>query len=425
MSIADQIKRLTKNEITVLAYKCKGLKYEQIKDRTGYSLGWVQLQMIGVYTKLGFSKEMHWTKRRDILENEVCPLIPKNLDDWEPVKTIREKTKEEYVVEEITEGTTVEETETKADSEMMELVLYDEKMLAEANERNEKKGDKKKETEIIEIPTKLPRGSCLPRVLMGILAFILLIGVAYGAYVYGRNSVAQVTPEVQVITATFPPTPLESSTPTFTETSPPTITLTAEPTFTPLPTATQFIPPADGILFQDDFSSGDLSAWTQYGGNWIIANNQLSIVGEDTDSYRWIALNRPAWKNYILSLKVNIPFQGSAAQSDIAIAVRNEGSQSAYLAVHIDTIRNRPYWAFVEGTNEDSVAGLNEGTYFESGSTMELVVDGNTYTLRVNGREIQKITISGYNSGGISLGIYCYIEMGCPSFDNVKITYLP
>lgn len=49
----------------------------------------------------------------------------------------------------------------------------------------------------------------------------------------------------------------------------------------------------------------------------------------------------------------------------------------------------------------------------------------NDYTLRVDGREVQKISMSGNDSGGISLGIYCYQDLGCPSFDDVKVTYLP
>ena len=56
---------------------------------------------------------------------------------------------------------------------------------------------------------------------------------------------------------------------------------------------------------------------------------------------------------------------------------------------------------------------------------MEIEVQGDTYTLRVNGREIQKITMTGYDSGGISLGTYCYNAGDCTLFDNVKVTYLP
>ncbi|MBV5342639.1 hypothetical protein JZU68_03165, partial [bacterium] len=77
MSIDDQLRKLTKNEMTVLYWKCKGLKYEQIGARLTYGVDWVTLTMGGVYTKLGFSKEMHWTKRWEILKTEVCPLVPK------------------------------------------------------------------------------------------------------------------------------------------------------------------------------------------------------------------------------------------------------------------------------------------------------------------------------------------------------------
>ena len=52
MSIDDQIKLLTKNEMTVLYWKCRGLTHEQIRLRLTYSKDWVQLQMSTAYSCL-------------------------------------------------------------------------------------------------------------------------------------------------------------------------------------------------------------------------------------------------------------------------------------------------------------------------------------------------------------------------------------
>lgn len=273
--------------------------------------------------------------------------------------------------------------------------------------------------------------SCSQIASMVISAIALLVSVVGLIWaVKNPNMVVQV---FQVLSGEATSTPVvitlpaNTAMPTYTPlpTYTPFPTLLPTQTAIPTPTATLFVPPANGILFQDTFDTGKSPEWNEYGGQWIVSNGELTILADDEDSYKWIALRKPEWKNYTLSLTVNIPFQNSAAQSDVAVAVRNEGSQSSYLGVPVDTIRNRVYWAFIEGYSDTAIAGLNEGFEFISGSNMELEVQGDNYTLRVNGREIQTITMSGYNSGGISLGIYCYSTLGCPSFDNVKVTYLP
>lgn len=217
-------------------------------------------------------------------------------------------------------------------------------------------------------------------------------------------------------------TPLPTYTPQSTYTPFPTLLPTETPI--PAPTATLFVPPADGILFQDNFDNGISPEWTIYSGSWLVSNGELTMLGDEGDYYEWIGLNRPEWKNYMLSLKITIPYQYSASQEYPAIAVRNNGAGANYLGVPINS-RSKIYWAFI-GTDQfdtESIAGENNDYGFESGSIVEIEVRGDNYALRVNGREIQKITIGGYSSGGISLGIMCYDD--CPSFDNIKVTYLP
>jgi hypothetical protein len=93
----------------VLKWKCKGLEYLKIAGRLGYSVAWVQLQMSTAYRKLGFNSSMHWTQRKKILEKEICPRLPKDIEGWVP--------KQETI------------EETREDPEMLSLVLYDEAKL--------------------------------------------------------------------------------------------------------------------------------------------------------------------------------------------------------------------------------------------------------------------------------------------------------
>jgi hypothetical protein len=395
--------------MTVLYWKCKGLKYEQIGARLTYGVDWVTLTMGGVYTKLGFSKEMHWTKRWEILKTEVCPLVPKNLDDWQPVIEITEGSREEIREEPV------------VNPEIKALVLYDEKMI-EAEKEKSLIPPKPKETIVIRDLTKGQK--TFRRFVFALLAAVIISFLGIVVYNLGRG--ATPAPQIIIITTTPIPTSTETPTPLATVTPLPTITFTPEPTFTPLPTATEFIPPEDGILSEDNFESGDLSAWTQVNGKWLVSNGQLTAFGDDNDSYKWIALKRPEWKNYILSLTVYQPHQGAASQADVLIAVRNNGSQIKYIGVPVDNFGN-VYWAFIGSDMFDNdVIGGNKFEFgFESGSTMKLEMQGDTYVLDVNGRELQRITMSGYDSGGISLGSDCDKGDDCARFDNIKVTYLP
>lgn len=421
MSADNQLRSLTKNEVTVLYYKCRGLKYNQIATRLTYSVDWVQLQMSSVYAKLGFNKEMHWTKRREILENEVCPRLPKDLKDW----------KFEEPKAEITEESIVEtKEELKADPQMIALVLYDEMAIQE--ESKEKTSNiTKVESPVIIIPNRdgpNPFVLFLRRVILLIIVVGVLGSVGYIAYWFGKNSVNAPIAITQVITQVLPqPTnpPVLVAT-----TVAPTTTLIPTPlsTDTPAPSATAaFVPPADGILFQDNFSNGISPDWTN-SDNWITANGRLTLqaAASFNNIYNWIGLDKPEWKNYTVSVNVKIPFQDSAAQSEEAIAVRTGGAQPKYIGILIDTFSN-VYWAIFGSTDSDviPVSGQNRDSRFTSGSTLQIEVKDNNYTVKVNGQQIQTISLQGYNSGGISLGVDCFSGQECASFSNLKITYIP
>ena len=209
-----------------------------------------------------------------------------------------------------------------------------------------------------------------------------------------------------------------------TQTPPPTLTFTPPPTNTnvPSPTATIFVPPADGILFEDNFDSGMSPDWVTEFGTWLVANGELTLLYEQefNNPYRWIALRKPDWKNYNLSLNATY-IKGTATGQ--VIIVRN--NKKADLGVIITSSGNI-YFAIVgkDYSHSTPIAGNNEGVTMPTGSNIEIEARDNIYTLKLSGREIQSITMSGYDTGGISLGVSCSWKE-CPKFDNIKVTYLP
>lgn len=215
--------------------------------------------------------------------------------------------------------------------------------------------------------------------------------------------------------------PTELPAPTYT----PPPTYTPFPTLPPTPTATLFVPPADGILFQDNFDSGDLSQWKQLSGQWIVTGGKLTklVDGGTGNTYQWISLDKPEWKNYTLSLDVTVPYY-----SNTAIVVRNDTSNQQLIGVDIYD-SNDINLSLISNNPRDNtfIAGdIGFQIPISSNVNFQLEIQGNSYTLRVNGREIKNVTISGYESGGISIGSICTSDGdGCATFDNIEVTYLP
>jgi hypothetical protein len=417
MSIDDQLRTLTKNEITVLFYKCKGVKYVEIGDRLGYSVDWVTLQMGGVYIKLGFKKEMHWTERTKILEKEVCPRLPKKLEDWNPVIEITEESTEEIREEPVT------------NPELMALVVYDEQQI-EAVKNASLIHPKPKETIVI---TKQGTGIQTVRRIffagVGLLfigvSLIIILAIVYFAYRLGRG--ATPPPDVIVITTTaLPATDTSITVPT----DPPTpdATATQAPTNTAVPA--EFIPPADGILFEDTFDGTIKPEWTQNSGVWIVVDGRLTLSANEnfntTTGYDWITLEDLGWDNYIVSVDVFIPRSNSNGPT--AIVVRSNGSGEIGFATDYSPDL---FMAFV-GRNgystTEAIASQRDSVDFPEGQStkVEMEVQNDTYVLSFNGKEIQRITIPEYDQNLIQIAVHCWDTfVGCASFDNFKVTYLP
>lgn len=241
-----------------------------------------------------------------------------------------------------------------------------------------------------------------------LIAFIVLVNptAAQRVIIEFYNPITP-TPQVVLITQPAP-------------TLPPLPTYTPYPSNVPVPTntaiptasATVFVPPANGILFQDNFDKGINPEWQQSSGNWITANGRLTIVFQDY-KFMWLYLDAPQWQNYRVEANIDRP------NGQVLIAVRNQS-----LAYKIGFYPNKNCWTYLDSADPDCIVGESQ-QFASENFNIELDVNNNEYVALIDGVEAQRITLNGQTKGGVSIGIYCQQGFECPSIDNFKVTYLP
>jgi hypothetical protein len=86
-SLEDTVKTFTYHQALVVYWFCKGLSNENIAARYGYEKSWVVWQMSFVYFKLGLDRKdasgrsLHWSERRKIIREKICPIIERLTND--------------------------------------------------------------------------------------------------------------------------------------------------------------------------------------------------------------------------------------------------------------------------------------------------------------------------------------------------------
>jgi hypothetical protein len=86
-TLEDTIKTFSHHQALVVYWSCKDLSNENIAARFGYQKSWVVWQMSQVYFKLGLDRKdvsgrsLHWSERRRILREKVCPIIMRLTND--------------------------------------------------------------------------------------------------------------------------------------------------------------------------------------------------------------------------------------------------------------------------------------------------------------------------------------------------------
>jgi len=186
-------------------------------------------------------------------------------------------------------------------------------------------------------------------------------------------------------------------------------------TAVPIPTSA----PAIQLPFSDNFDKGPSPLWKVLSGNWITADGRYTITNTE-GHWSLTALDEPSWKNYRIQVNVNNPPWNT---NELGVLVRVSGG-AKYLGFAVSN-HSRTSWAML--TLNDNWAkpitgfgNMDAPTKFD----LDMEVSGNQFIARINGAESQRISISGYDNGGIMLGILCNVT-ACPSFDNLKIDPLP
>jgi len=396
--IFERLARLSEQERNVLRLRCQGLDYKTISSQLYVSKSAVKQYMARAYVKLGLD-HLPRTQRIKALFETVCPVLQKSRLPPEPAIEIIEEPVPEPV-----EGMVDE------DEYAIVPVRPPESPLSRPKSGNSRRG---------------LRTGC--GAILGVVLGICLCTAA-GIFVFRPNigsipfisrPTATVRPPASKSTEITPQSPapeIASQTPVIVENAAVTATSPATQAPTALPVAAISLP------FSDNFGQGPSSSWRILSGNWITASGRFTVIGKDYQyNWLWAALDEPAWQNYRLTVNTNIAYPGAAAQGQLAIAVRMSNNQSEYLGFVVDVFL-RGGWALI-GTDEKDFRYLaGDGDSIPSTATIQLDAVGNAFTARINGQVYQTITLSGYDNGGIALGIVCKTELGkCPSFDDFKI----
>ena len=411
--IVLRLSRLKEKERLVLIEFCEGLKYIDIGVKLGYREGTIKTHMSNIFSKLELA-EFKRSERRRVLLEEFCPILNSgNLEsplpeailelESEPVKPLSEG--EEEIIDDlqtdlmVIEPTTIDYIHPPRENRFRGLRLF----------------------------------SCAFFSIIFAIALIF-VGIYFGRDLFFNDDTEPTIPvetlvaqaltaaseaeSTEPIQSSFTGVPTDTELPLSTNTSPP-------PTATFLPTNTSTPIPSIQLPFSDDFDDGLSSDWTVLNGTWFTANGKLTTQANDGD-WVWLALDEPGWKNYRIKVSVFISSYGSAYQSHVAIAVRTQKSQSKFIAFYSDFLV-RGIWGLVGIDNHDIdvISGSDDMFSIPTESNWEIEVNGNAFITYINGREYHRITISGYEFGGIALGVNCDYDKECPKFDNFSIEPLP
>jgi len=310
MNIDDRIRSLTRNEIKVLYWKCRGDQYKQIALRYDKGVKWVQGLMTSVYRKLGVPKGLYPPDLWEYLKIEVCPIVIQLIGD-------NEKSAEEnlerwplYGMRVLGQsgGTTIYEEKEKEDPdeppdpEIMAMVLVE--------QREEEKTQPPPPIVIPDqkrLPGQTRRFPVLGCVLIGLGVFfaVVMAGINYG----GRflNSLQATPSNTQAVLPQKTESPdevlptqtvflLPSNTPEPTFTLEPTLTFTPEvpPTAVPLP-------------IREDFSRQYSDLWTVTGNPFLsesTANfNFKGVLTTNEDERASLRIGNTAWTDYLVELR--------------------------------------------------------------------------------------------------------------------------
>jgi hypothetical protein len=205
-----------------------------------------------------------------------------------------------------------------------------------------------------------------------------------------------------MLASVTPPTPKDTLVPLISPTD------TLHPTDTPIPpTPTDaFVPPSDGILFQDNFDNGFSPEWEVVEGRAIITNGKL--YAEDPSTF---LVGESWWENYIIEFDVGKLYP----------------SQNIGIGVHVQDLNNMYWYHLTEDscfwnivTNGDYLKSYERNECHMWEGHVKLTVEDGNYSMTMAGRNIGTLWDNAYPKGKVSL-----YQRHSIWIDNFVITYLP
>ena len=408
----NNLAKLSKKEKEVLGFFCQGLEYEEIEKITKTPVPTLKSHMGRVYVKLELD-QLTKTGRIAKVHQVYCPLL-KELQGAQKTPSTNPTAAPSPIPE---------EKPIPVPAAIVKMVEEDEYFMAHY-----------KDPPVIIIPSKPSQKPLVTKMVGPAIGLVIGGGLcvciaAVLIFLYWNQNRAQFTSppnqpvsqptqsQGQVINPTEP-----SQVIVVTATSlPESNTSVPAPTSGPAVVPTAIPAPVIPLPFSDNFDTGPSQYWKVLSGTWITADGRYTTTTPDTWSI--VALDDPTWKNYHVHVNVKIPHIGSAAEGQIALFVRI--NTSPYLGFG-DNALSKAYWGNQAqgGIYLVPIAGETK-FYIQGNSNLDIEVIGNNFTARVDGQQVQKISMSGYETGGIALGIHCNTTLGCESFDNVTVNQLP
>jgi DNA-binding CsgD family transcriptional regulator len=394
----QKLAKLSKREREVLWLVCEGNSYEEISKKLFISIPTVKANMGRVYVKLGLDlDQMTRAERLKAIHQTFCSLMREIELPPEPP----EPTKPEPVPENVAE-----------------MVNEDERSIIPYQPPQVK---------IIDIKP-LPRKTPPPRrtwrtLILGLIlgaGFIVCLAIIYFVFIMNRQQ-----PRTAFEQPTAAPTnqPIIIANTVAVPQRPTSLPVSSQPPTT-LPASlvpTQPPVPSIALPFSDNFDSGSNPLWKVLSGDWITVNGRYSVSNAD---YNWgfSVLDDPSWTNYQIKVNVLKSHPGSAAEGEEAIIVRYLSSESQYLVFYLNTL-DKAGWAIYDGKEFKFIAGYG-ASHVPTSYNLEIDANGNEFVAKINGMEAQRISMSGYEKGGVGLGVMCAYTP-CSSFNNFQVSPVP
>jgi hypothetical protein len=273
-TLEDTIKTFNYSQAAVIYWYCQGFSNADIASMLGYEISWVIWVMSQVYYKLGLDRadaggrKLHWTERRRILREKVCPIIKRltkdNPDFLESFPLIPPNVLEGNILD-LRPEIPVPPSEPfiplpeppseppslppdgqipppEPPPDFYPVELYNAWLLVLEDDAHDPNGDPLPPPPILIVPERHgPRWGRLLGLGLGVLLGCMAVGYWLGTQ---RNTptptpiLASATSEI-LATETLAETATITLTAPPTETLAPTLTLTPEATLTPIPTDTK------------------------------------------------------------------------------------------------------------------------------------------------------------------------------------------